>query len=162
MAFNKMRRRPIDHGVSPQIVDVDVGWVANGSLAIASWQQYVYGAQIPVGNGAVASIARDAAGQFSLYLDPTSCGEKMVTGDVSIICSTPGFIASYDGYIGSYTAPTSPGSGSLNYDNKNAGPGRVTIYTQPRASASLGATNDISSLALASVCVWLRFSDADY
>jgi hypothetical protein len=157
----------MEHGSIPQTIDNDFGWVAAGSLAAtASYQPFLYGPLVtmqasarPDGNTQVASIQRTAAGNFTVFLDPTAVGEKLVGAWADIICHTAGFQASYDAYIGSYTAPTIP-AGS--YYGRLANFAQLTVYTQSRASASLGALQDISSLALASIRIGLRWGDGDY
>jgi hypothetical protein len=168
MAFNRMRRRPMNHGFFAQTVDQDFGWIAQGSVLVtASYQPYLYGPLVtmqasagPNGNTPVASIQRTAAGTFTCFLDSQNVGEKLVGAWADIITHTAGFQASYDAYVGSYTAPPPASTGS--YTGGNVGFGRLTIYTQSRATASLGGFTDISSLAVASIRIGLRWSDADY
>ena len=159
MAFNILRRRPIEHGTIPQPIDVDFGWVAQGSLvsSIQAWSRYIYppGLVASVGAG-VASIYRSSAGNMTIYLPPDHCGEKLVKAWVDIICSTTGYVASYDAFIGSYIPPFIA-SGS--YTGVQATNGQITIYTTTRGTSTL---TDVSSLALASIRVNLRWSDADY
>lgn len=161
MAFNKMRRRPIEHGTISQPIDVDFTFQPLGSQAVAGWSRYMGDAVASVAGAAgVASIQRVASGTFNIFFPLDQVGERFVDADVSVRCSTAGYVASYDAYIGSYTKPGPASTGS--YTGASSILPFLTIYTQARSTASLGGLTDVSSLSLASLQVWCRWSDGDY